>query len=142
LATSLHILAAGRLAAGPEADLVERYRTRISWPVKVTEVREGRPFPVPPRDGSRPMVSLDERGTLASSADLAAWLGDWQRQGAAEIRFLIGGADGLPEMARSSADRMLALGRMTWPHLLARALLMEQLYRALTILSGHPYHRA
>lgn len=142
MATALHIIAAGRIGRSAEAELVTRYSTRIAWPFQISEVSDNKPFPVPQRDAARPIMALDETGSLASSAELAGWLNDWQEHGMQEIRFLIGGADGLPDAARAVADRTLALGRMTWPHLLARAMLTEQLYRALTILAGHPYHRA
>lgn len=142
MATRLHIIAAGKIGRSPEAALIERYAARISWPLAISEVSDARPFPVPPPDPSRPIVSLDETGTLADSRELAQWLARWQQDGMAEVRFLIGAADGLPEAARAGSDRLLALGRMTWPHLLVRAMLAEQLYRALTILAGHPYHRA
>lgn len=88
------------------------------------------------------VVALDERGTMPGSEDFAATLGRWRDAGDADIAFLIGGADGFDESIRRRADLVLALGRLTWPHLLVRALLMEQLYRAQQILAGHPYHRS
>jgi 23S rRNA (pseudouridine1915-N3)-methyltransferase len=88
------------------------------------------------------MVALDEKGTTMDSAAFAARLAAWRDGGRREIAFLIGGPDGLDPRVRSSADLMLSLGTMTWPHLLVRALLVEQLYRAQQILAGHPYHRA
>ncbi|MCX7676129.1 MAG: 23S rRNA (pseudouridine(1915)-N(3))-methyltransferase RlmH, partial [Alteraurantiacibacter sp.] len=85
---------------------------------------------------------LDERGQDLSSAELAALLGKWRDGGVRECRFVLGAADGHSPAERNQADLLLAFGRATWPHLLARAMLMEQLFRATSILAGHPYHRA
>jgi 23S rRNA (pseudouridine1915-N3)-methyltransferase len=87
-------------------------------------------------------VVLDERGRDLPSADLAALLGRWRDDGVRETRFLIGAADGHDAATRDGADLLLCFGRATWPHMLVRAMLAEQLYRALSILDGHPYHRA
>lgn len=84
---------------------------------------------------------LDERGRALSSQDIAAQLGKWRDTGVREVRFLLGPADGHAKATRDAADLCLAFGPATWPHLLARAMLAEQLYRAWSILSGHPYHR-
>ncbi len=86
------------------------------------------------------VVALDERGKNVSSADFAKLIAKWQSSGST-IAFLIGGADGHGDPVRARADNLLALGTMTWPHLLVRAMLCEQLYRAQQILAGHPYHR-
>ena len=88
-----------------------------------------------------PAVVLDERGTDLTSLDLAARLGRWRDEGNAAVAFLVGGADGHGTAVRRRADLLMALGRLTWPHLLVRAMLAEQIYRASTILGGHPYHR-
>lgn len=88
------------------------------------------------------IVALDGGGKPLSSEALSAQLGRWRDQGRTEIAFLIGGADGLLPALTAKADLTLSLGAMTWPHLLARVLLAEQLYRAQQILAGHPYHRA
>lgn len=85
---------------------------------------------------------LDERGEDLSSEQLAAQLERWRDGGIREARFVLGAADGHAAGDRASADLLLAFGKATWPHLLARAMLMEQLYRATSILAGHPYHRA
>lgn len=136
----LHIVARGRIGRSPEADLVERYLKRIAWPTKVTEL--------PDRGGKMPEVSapgvtivLDERGEALSSTELAKALERWRDGGKREARFLIGAADGHEEALRSSADLLLSFGPATWPHLLARAMLAEQLFRATSILANHPYHR-
>ena len=87
-------------------------------------------------------VLLDERGKQLSSEQFAALLGRWRDEGVRETRFLIGAADGHGETARGQADLLIAFGAMTWPHMMARAMLAEQLWRATSILAGHPYHRA
>ena len=95
---------------------------------------------MPHADGAR-IVALAERGETIGSRALAERLGRWRDDGAREARFLIGAADGLDEAERSRADMRLGFGALTWPHMLVRAMLAEQLYRATTILAGHPYHR-
>jgi 23S rRNA (pseudouridine1915-N3)-methyltransferase len=136
----LHIVARGRIGRGPEAELVERYLKRISWPVKVSELPEsgGR---LPPRAEQGVAIVLDEKGEQLGSMAFAERLGRWRDEGRREARFLIGGADGWDEPTRRGADLLLAFGRATWPHLLARAMLAEQLWRATSILANHPYHR-
>ncbi len=137
----LHIIARGKIGRSPEADLVERYTRRLAWPFKLTELPDvggSLPAPLPPsRD-----VLLDERGRQLSSEEFAALLGRWRDEGVREARFLIGAADGHGAKTRDTADRLIAFGAMTWPHMLARAMLAEQLWRATSILAGHPYHRA
>lgn len=137
----LHVIARGKIGRSPEGELVERYARRIAWPLRLTELPEtgGRiPEPLTPLR----TVLLDERGDSASSEDLAELLRDWRDNGIREARFLIGAADGHSRADRDAADRLLAFGHATWPHLLARAMLLEQLFRATSILAGHPYHRA
>ena len=136
----LHIVARGKIARSPESDLVERYARRIVWPLKLSEL--------PERGGSisaaltpcRTIV-LDERGRDLTSAEFAAQLSRWRDDGVREARFWIGAADGHDESIRASADLLLRFGAATWPHLLARAMLLEQLWRATSIIAGHPYHR-
>jgi 23S rRNA (pseudouridine1915-N3)-methyltransferase len=136
----LHIVARGRIGRGPEAELVERYLKRVPWPVQVTELPEsgGR---LPPAMDNAVTVLLDEKGEQLGSIDFARRLERWRDDGRREARFLIGGADGFSDEQRGSADLLLAFGRATWPHLLARAMLAEQLFRATSILAKHPYHR-
>ena len=137
----LHIIARGKIARSPEAELVERYAKRIQWPLKLIELPEagGRiPEPLAPCR----TVLLDERGKDLPSEEFAQVLGRWRDEGVREARFVIGAADGHGEAARDGADLLLAFGSATWPHLLARAMLMEQLFRATSILAGHPYHRS
>jgi 23S rRNA (pseudouridine1915-N3)-methyltransferase len=136
----LHIVARGRIGRGPEAELVERYLKRVSWPTKVTELPEsGGRLPPGPEGGIT--VLLDEKGEQLGSVALARKLEGWRDDGRREARFLLGGADGFDDAARAGADLLLAFGRATWPHLLARAMLAEQLWRATSILANHPYHR-
>ena len=136
----LHIIARGKIGRSPEAELVERYLKRVSWPVQVTELPEsgGR---VPPQAETGVTVLLDEKGEALGSIDLAKRLERWRDEGRREARFLIGGADGFTDEERGAADLLLSFGRATWPHLLARAMLAEQLWRATSILANHPYHR-
>jgi 23S rRNA (pseudouridine1915-N3)-methyltransferase len=136
----LHIIARGKIGRSPEAELVERYLKRIQWPTKVTEL--------PDRGGKAPdavpscvSIVLDERGQSFSSTELAKKLEAWRDGGKREARFLIGAADGHDKEQRSGADLLLSFGPATWPHLLARAMLAEQLFRATSILANHPYHR-
>ncbi|MCG2842678.1 23S rRNA (pseudouridine(1915)-N(3))-methyltransferase RlmH [Sandaracinobacter sp. RS1-74] len=135
----LSILAYGKAGRGPEAELTARYLARIPWDATLSELSDSASFPPAPA-GSRTVV-LDERGTALSSQAFAAKLGHWRDEGVRETRFLIGPADGHSAETRAAADLCLALGPATWPHLLARAMLAEQLYRAWSILVGHPYHR-
>ena len=137
----LHIIARGKIGRSPEAELVERYGKRITWGFKVTEL--------PDRGGTMPpvaaspvrTVAMDERGKHLTSADFAKVLGRWRDDGVREARFLIGAADGHDDGLRQSADLLIAFGAATWPHMLARAMLAEQLWRATSIIAGHPYHR-
>lgn len=136
-----HVIARGKIARSPEGELVDRYEKRITWPLKLTELPEsgGR---IPEPQTPFKTVLLDERGKNLTSDELADIIGRWRDDGMREARFLIGAADGHSSDERKSADLLLAFGAATWPHLMARAMLMEQLYRATTILAGHPYHRA
>jgi 23S rRNA (pseudouridine1915-N3)-methyltransferase len=137
----LHIIARGKLGRSPEADLLARYARRIVWPFKHTELPEtGGTIPAPLTPARE--VLLDERGQQLTSEQFAALLGKWRDEGVREVRFLIGAADGHGDAARKEADLLLGFGAMTWPHLLARAMLAEQLWRATSILAGHPYHRS
>jgi 23S rRNA (pseudouridine1915-N3)-methyltransferase len=133
-------VARGKIGRSPEADLVERYLKRIAWPTKVTELPDrGGKIPAPAANGVTAV--LDERGQSLSSTQLARTLEAWRDSGKREARFLIGAADGHDEAQRGSADLLLSFGATTWPHLLVRAMLAEQLFRATSILANHPYHR-
>jgi 23S rRNA (pseudouridine1915-N3)-methyltransferase len=149
----LLLVAVGRARPGPEQSLYDHYHRRLGWTLDLREVEERRPLP-PARRIAREgelllaalppgavRVVLDERGEALGSEALARRLAAWRDTGRGPVAFLIGGADGHAEEVRAKADLVLSLGAMTWPHLLVRALLAEQIYRAECILSGHPYHR-
>jgi 23S rRNA (pseudouridine1915-N3)-methyltransferase len=150
----LTIVAVGRMKAGPMKALADDYARRITWPLTIREVEERRKLPPPAlkeREGALLLealpprslaVALDAGGTALASEALAARLGRWRDGGTAELAFLVGGADGLDQAVLARAKVTLSLGAMTWPHLLARVMLLEQLYRAQQILLGAPYHRA
>lgn len=146
------VCAVGRLKAGPERELIDRLARRIGWPFEIREVEERRKLPDAERiareaallseacpDGAV-RIALDERGKTLGSEDMAARIGGWRDTGR-DIAFLIGGADGLAPEIRGSADLVVSFGAQTWPHMLARVMLVEQIYRCQEILAGHPYHR-
>ena len=124
----------------PEADLIIRYARRISWPFLISELPDqgGKPPLLPP---GGIVIALDEAGEQLGSAELARRLNEARDSGVKEARFLIGAADGLTSEERASAAMVLSFGRATWPHMLVRAMLVEQLWRATSIIAGHPYHR-
>lgn len=148
------IAAVGRWKRGPERDLYDAYVRRLAHAPELIEVEEKRKLPASERVRSEGalllakipadafVVALDGRGTALSSEALAERLGRLRDSGTPCVVFVIGGADGLGSAVLARADLVLSLGAMTWPHLLVRTLLAEQLYRADAILAGHPYHRA
>lgn len=136
----LHIIARGKIGRCPEAELVDRYVKRISWPVKISEMPD-KGGKVPAAPSGSVTVMLDEKGEQLSSMAFARKLERWRDGGVRECRFLIGAADGFDDAEREGADLLIAFGRATWPHMLARAMLAEQLWRAASILANHPYHR-
>ncbi|WP_150288285.1 23S rRNA (pseudouridine(1915)-N(3))-methyltransferase RlmH [Rhabdaerophilum calidifontis] len=157
----LVLVAVGRLKAGPERELVTRYAERftalgrglgLSGPVlaEIAESAARRPEDRKAEEGraiaarlgaGHPLILFDEGGAMPDSEEFAARLAAWRDAGAAGLDLAIGGADGLAADLRQRADLALAFGRMTLPHQLVRVLALEQLYRAATILAGHPYHR-
>lgn len=152
----LIVAAIGRPGRGPEDSLVEDYRKRIDALASTTRLGPARLTLLEDKTGrgadaeaekllaaapAEIIVTLDEHGETLDSRRFARQLQTWRDQGARDVAFLIGGADGHGEAALSAARLRLSLGLMTWPHLLARAMLFEQLYRAATIAAGHPYHR-
>lgn len=137
----LHIVARGKIGRSPEGELVDRYVRRIAWPFKLTELPETGGKIASPQTPAR-RILLDERGETFNSEAFAALLGRWRDDGVREARFAIGGADGHGAAERARADLLLSFGAMTWPHMIARAMLAEQLWRATSILAGHPYHRS
>jgi 23S rRNA (pseudouridine1915-N3)-methyltransferase len=158
----LLLVAVGRLKAGPERELVARYAGRCAASGRnigftgfemreIDESRARRPEDRKAEEATAirvllpaqaKIICLDERGSTLSSADFAKKLGDWRDSGAAACALVVGGPDGLDPCWREKADLALAFGAMTWPHQIARALAAEQIFRAMSILSGHPYHRA
>ena len=156
------VAAVGRLKRGPETELSERYRKRAAQTgrqlglrdVEIIEIRDSRADDpakrmleesialanVIPKEAA--VVLLDPRGQNVDSAGLASHIAAWRANGRPTIVFLIGGADGLAATVCEKADLRLSFGTATWPHQLVRVMLLEQLYRATTILTGHPYHRA
>lgn len=136
----LHVVARGKIGRSPEAELVARYAKRIAWPLKLSELPERGGNLSEPLAPARHAV-LDERGRDLSSTEFAAVLSRWRDDGVREARFWIGSADGHDEALRARADLLLRFGAATWPHLLVRAMLLEQLWRATSIVAGHPYHR-
>jgi len=154
----LHLCAVGRLRAGPERALVDDYLDRLGktgralglGPVAEHEVedRRGGGMAAEAELLSRTVPAgaalcvLDERGRAMSSPDFAAQLARWRDGGRQDAAFLIGGADGIDPALRARADLAVSFGAMVWPHMLVRVMLAEQLYRAATILAGHPYHRS
>jgi 23S rRNA (pseudouridine1915-N3)-methyltransferase len=136
----LHIVARGKIGRSPEAELVDRYLKRIAWPTRITELADrGGKVPEAPVNGVT--VVLDERGEALASIALARRIEAWRDSGKREVRFLVGAAGGFSDAERDDADFLLSFGPATWPHLLVRAMLAEQLFRATSILANHPYHR-
>jgi 23S rRNA (pseudouridine1915-N3)-methyltransferase len=150
----LIIAAIGRDRTGPTRDLFEDYCRRSAWPVRLVEIAPRTSQPIDRRLGEEAarllqavprgaaLVALDETGSQQDSEAFARRMAGWQEQGHSTLVFVIGGADGLARSVLDQAEATLALGPMTWPHRLVRVMLAEQIYRASTILSGHPYHRA
>lgn len=149
----LLLCAVGRMKAGPEKALFEHYSKRLLSPLEVHEVVEKRKLPSAalrvqecqllsakiPQNSV--VVVFDEKGKEMDSRGIARLLEGWQDEARAAVTFIVGGADGVDGTLIKRADNVISLGRMTWPHMLVRGLVAEQLYRAQCILSGHPYHR-
>ncbi len=148
------LAAMGKMKPSPERELVEKYRKQMSWQLTIRELEakkglsgnnlkaaEAELLRQATADCHR-RIALDERGKNLSSEALAQKLGAWQSDGCSHLGLIIGGADGLDATVRQSADLIVSFGQLTWPHMLARAMLSEQLYRAESILRGHPYHRS
>lgn len=158
----IQICAVGRLRSGPERQLLDDYVARIEAAgrslgitgLTLHEVEEKKALEglaLREREatlllGTMPkgarLIALDERGKAKPSTKFAHDLGQWRDQGTSDLCFMIGGADGFAPSLRERADHLIAFGPMTWPHMMVRVMLAEQIYRAITILSGHPYHRA
>ena len=143
----IHILAIGKIKNGsPESLLIKEYQKRLPWDLIIkekdndTQEKEAK-FLIDSIPSGSKVVVLDERGENISSLDFAKKIGTWALNGVSDICFLIGGADGHLDIVRQKADLLLSFGKLTMPHMLIRAVLTEQIYRAHTILNGHPYHR-
>ena len=153
----IHILAIGRLRGGPESALIDDYLARFDRTGRALGLGPARVLELEDRKGGgseaegaliagalpkgATLMALDERGQGMSSPDFAALLNRWAETGTRDLAFAIGGADGLSPAIRDRADYLLSFGHMVWPHMLARVMLTEQLYRAASILAGGPYHR-
>ncbi len=148
----------GRLRSGPERDLIADYSQRFDrtgralslGPLLEHEVEDKKNAGMAAEaellaravPAGAVLVTLDERGKLLTSPEFAAQLARWRDGGRQDVAFVIGGADGIDPSLRARADFSISFGQMVWPHMLVRVMLAEQLYRAATILSGGPYHRA
>ena len=150
--SELRLLAVGRIGRGPEAELFARYAARLRPPLAVTELPDGRgrPAEIKRREAAALLaavpdgafvVALDQDGTAPTSEAFSRLLDRWLESGKA-VCFVVGGAEGLAAEVLARADAKLSLGTLTWPHMLARVMLAEQLYRARAISAGYPYHRA
>jgi len=148
----MRLIAVGKLRSGPEQVLFGRYNARLRPALDLSEVPDGAgaPLEAKRREGAALLgavperafaVALDLAGAAPSSERLAQLLERWLGQ-SRPLCFLIGGAEGLDGSVTRRADHLLSLGPLTWPHMLVRVMLAEQLYRAQSILAGHPYHRA
>ncbi len=152
----LQIASIGKWKRGPEEALFDHYAARLQWPLKLEELPASTNLPLAQQQhketasldatarkfGAEKTVLMDGTGKTLSSEELAAWMGSAANEGARHISFWIGGDGGLEKSTLRQASLVLSLGRCTWPHLLVRALLAEQLFRSQCILTGHPYHRA
>ena len=137
----LHIVARGKIGRSPEAELVDRYVKRIGWDVKISELPDQGGKSPKLQQGVTKIIAMDEAGENWTSKKFSDLLSAWRDDGAREARFLIAAADGLSAEERASADHFFSFGKATWPHMMARAMLAEQLFRATSIIAGHPYHR-
>lgn len=146
------IAAIGKSKASPQQQLYADYIKRLPWKVECLEFDIKTPDPAQRKlkeaeallsacAGHECVIALDESGKLLSSREFSEHIGNWQQQGISSFAFVIGGADGLDASVLKKARLVWSFGRVTWPHMLVRGLLAEQLYRAYSVLSGHPYHR-
>lgn len=147
----IRLLAVGKMKASPQAELCAEYIKRMNWTVTIKEIEtpkgatsaEEEPLILKHLPDNAFLIALDERGQSLTSPEFAKKLEGWAQQAPQnEIFLLIGGADGLTETIRKKARFLLCFGKQTWPHMLVRVMLLEQVYRAQQILAGHPYHRA
>lgn len=143
---AIDIIAVGRLRQGPLHELFQDYAKRMAdWPLTLHEIDERKPVEAPILSrmaAAQYRFVLDERGRSLKSVEFAAHLQKLEQQGNTRIAFVLGGADGHGQAVRDKGDFLLSFGIQTWPHMLARVMLAEQIYRARQIIAGHPYHRA
>lgn len=142
----LELIAAERLRTGPLLEVWDDYLKRLAWPLTLHEIHapDARQLELKMAEKIRDnafVIVLDERGKSLSSRDFAAKLEDIQNNGPEYVQFVIGAADGVPAAIKKRANFLLSFGVQTWPHMMARIMLIEQIYRARQILDGHPYHR-
>ncbi len=138
---NIDIICVSRMKAGPHLDLIQDYKKRMRWTINILEIDHKKDNENSFQKLIKPgaiIVAMDEKGQNLKSLELAKKIEGLQSN---HFQFLIGGADGLPKTIRSQANFSLSFGKLTWPHMLARVMLLEQLYRAQQILAGHPYHR-
>lgn len=146
------VIVVGRLNKGPYFEMCQDFVKRMTWPVTVHEIESKQKDAAKSQEEETQKIIeklipqaftiiLDERGNGLRSLDFANTLENLKNTGENKIQFVIGGADGLVDEIRDKADVLLSFGQQTWPHMLARVMLLEQIYRAQQILSGHPYHR-
>ena len=147
------VAAIGKFKTSPEREIFTSYIKRIPWQFELKELEAKKAlsseqlksaeaallFSAVPKNSR--IIALDERGKNISSLELAGLISTWQGEGTSSVAFIIGGADGLSDDVRRKADFTLSFGKLTWPHMLVRSMLAEQVYRAYSIISGHPYHR-
>lgn len=143
--SSIDLIAVGKLKNDPLADVFADYQKRITWKFSLIEL-EGKSQPdqnakiMAEIDPKAALIVMDERGKSLSSRDFASKIEGWQ-VAFPKIQFVIGGADGLSDDIRKKATMLMSFGAQTWPHMMARVMLMEQIYRAQAIIANHPYHR-
>lgn len=150
---NITVIAVGRVKKSPENEIISTYLSRCPWNINIIEVEEKRPIKGNERMSREgelllnavpkgaTVIALDERGRQMRSTEFAKKIETWQDRGISNLVFLIGGADGYDEKVKARADALISFGSMTWPHMLVRSMLCEQLYRAFTILNNHPYHK-
>ncbi|MGY8985647.1 MAG: 23S rRNA (pseudouridine(1915)-N(3))-methyltransferase RlmH [Sphingomonadales bacterium] len=149
----ISIIAVGKIGHSPEQRLVDRYKKRIKVPIQLIEVEEKRPIKGNERkiregellldnlSQNAHVIILDELGHEFSSLEFSKKLSNFQDIGISDLVFIIGGPDGLSDNLKKRANMSISLGKMTWPHMMVRSMLVEQIYRAYSILQGHPYHK-
>ena len=147
------IITVGRMKKGSEKNLWDLYAKRLKWSLVLKEVEEKNVLG--PQEIKRKeaellfskvpkgalLIAMDQNGLLLSSPELAKKIGLWQDNGISDLAIVVGGSEGLDQTVIDKADLKIAMGKMTWPHMLARILLLEQIYRAQCILGNHPYHK-